>query len=88
LKHEFSETFFGSLVANVLQSYYLGGREDNKSNYFRIDGSLSWNLTEYWRLSTGCSRAYTKSENVPENATANTLYLTIGYNWPKISNPR
>lgn len=85
LKHEFSEKFFGNMTASVLQSRYLGALNGNKSTYYSLDGSLSWTLTEHWRLGTGYSHAYQKTENAPDNATANTVYLTIGYNWPRIS---
>lgn len=84
-KHEFSEKFAGNLTATVLQSRYLGGLESNRSKYFSLDGSLSWDLTGHWRLSTGYLYAHQKSENAPDDAIANTVYMAIGYNWSRIS---
>jgi hypothetical protein len=82
---QFSERLSGTLGASFLQSQYLGGVGAGKSDYYRLDGGLTWTLSEYWRLNAGYSYAHQRSENTPEAATANSVFVSLGYNWPRIS---
>lgn len=85
LTHDFNERISGSLGASVLQSRYLGGTLGNKNNYYRLDGGVAWRLTENWRLNAGYYYAYQKAETATDEATANTFFVSLGYNWPRIS---
>jgi hypothetical protein len=87
LRHDFSETLSGSLSSAYLRSSFLaeGGGD---TDYFRMDSGLTWKLNEWWSLGGGYAFAWQKAKSAPSGATANTVYLSLGYNWPRISMSR
>ena len=42
-------------------------------------------VDEWWTAGGGYSFASQRVKGIPDNASANTVYLSISYNWPKIS---
>jgi hypothetical protein len=82
--HQFSEKLSGNASAAYLFSRYIGGLASD-TEYYRLDSGLSWKLDQWWSAGAGYSFAYQRVKGVPDNASANTVYLSISYNWPKIS---
>jgi len=86
-RHQFSEKLSASAGGAYLISRYLGGLAAD-TEYYRLDSGLSWKLDEWWTAGAGYSFAYQKVKGVPDSASANTIFLSISYNWPKISMSR
>ncbi len=84
INHQFSEKLSANAGGAWLISRYLGGLAAD-AEYYRLDSGLSWKLDEWWTAGAGYSFAYQKIKGVPEDAKANTVFLSISYNWPKIS---
>ena len=83
-KHQFNEKLSANAGGSWLISRYLGGLAAD-TEYYRLDTGISWKLDEWWTAGAGYSFASQKIKGVPENASANTVFLSISYNWPKIS---
>jgi hypothetical protein len=82
--HQFSEKLSGNVYAAYLSSRYITGFGSD-TEYSSLSSSLSWKLDERWTTGAGYSFSYQKVKNASESASANTVYLSISYNWPKIS---
>lgn len=82
--HQFSERLSGNANAAYLLSRYIAG-PGSDTEYINLNSSLGWNLDESWRAGAGYSFAYQRVKGGPDSASANTIYLSISYNWPKIS---
>ena len=65
-------------------SRYLSGLGAD-TDYYRLDSALSWKLDEWWTAGAGYSFAYQKIKDAPNSANANSIFLSISYNWPRIS---
>jgi hypothetical protein len=75
-----------ALDAAAYQTRYVGslvGGSD--SRYYRIEPRLSWRMTEDATMNAGFSYARQKYEDAPVTATANLVYVSIVYKWPKAS---
>ncbi len=81
---QFSEKLSGNSSAVWLVSRYIGGLSGD-IDYYNLNTSLSWKLDEWWSAGGGYSFAYQKVKGAPDSASANTVYLSISFNWPKIS---
>ncbi len=82
--HQFSEKLSGDARGAYLVSRYVGGLGSD-TEYFSLNASLSRRLDEWWSAGAGYSFAHQKVKNAPDSASANTVYLSISYNWPRIS---
>lgn len=84
LRHDFSEILSASFGSAYLRTRFLSN-DGGDTDYFRLDSSLSWKLNEWWSLGGGYAFAWQKAKSAPSGATANTIFLSLGYNWPRIS---
>lgn len=82
--HQFNEKLSGNINAAWLVSRYIGGLSGD-IDYYNLNSSLSWKLDEWWTAGTGYAFSYQKVKGAPDSANANAVYLSISYNWPKIS---
>ncbi len=82
--HQFSEKLSGSAYGAYLISRYIGDLGAD-TEFSSLSSSLAWRLDEWWTLGTGYSFAYQKVKGAPESASSNTIFMSISYNWPKIS---
>lgn len=80
----FSDRLSASASGSYLVSRYLGG-VGNETTYYRTDFTLSYKLDPWWSTSLSYSYAHQTVKGVTQDTAANTVSLTIGYNWPKIS---
>ncbi len=85
--YQFSDKLSGNINGAHLVSRYVGGLSSD-IDYVSLSSSLSWKLDERWTAGTGYSFVYQKVKGTPESASANTIFLSISYNWPKISMSR
>lgn len=84
LSHQFNEKLSGNVNGAWLVSRYIGGLGGDTS-YYNLNSSLSWRLDQWWTAGAGYAYAWQKAKGAPESAVANSIYLSISYNWPKIS---
>ena len=83
---QWSETFSSSLSAAAYKSQYIGGVvTGSDSRYYTIEPRLSWRLSEWWVIDAGYHYAHQKSQSNPLSASANVVYLSVRYAWPKLS---
>ncbi len=82
--HQLSERLTATADGSYLVSRYIGG-VGNDTAYYRLDSNVLWKLDDWWTAGAGYSFAYQKVKDAPDHASANTIYLSISYNWPKIS---
>ena len=87
ISHQFNDLVSGRVSGAYLRSKYLGGLGSD-TDYLALNTSLSWKLDEWWSVGGGYAYAYQKVKNAPESASSNTVFLSISYNWPKMSMSR
>jgi hypothetical protein len=86
--HDLSPTLKASIGASAYRSRYIGDIVSNSdSQYYNFEPRLSWRMTEWWTLDAGYKHSRVEYENSGD-ATANTVYLMLSYNWPKIAASR
>ena len=87
LANKFSPTLTGALDASIYRSRYLGNvisRSD--SRYYTVGPRLSWRMSEWWSLDTGYTHARQEYDNAGSTAaTANSAYVLVRYDWPKLA---
>ena len=85
--NKFSPTLTGALDASIYRSRYLGdviSRSD--SRYYTVGPRLSWRMSEWWSLDTGYTHARQEYDNAGITAaTANSAYVLVRYDWPKLA---
>jgi hypothetical protein len=86
-RYQFSEKLSANLTTDWLRSRYVGGPGQD-SMYYRVDSSLSWKMDERWTLGAGLGQAWQKAADAPSGARANTLFLSVGYDWPRLAMSR
>ena len=83
---QWTPTVSASIYAAAYQTQYVGSLVlGSDSRYYRIEPRLSWRVTEWTTLNAGFSYARQKYEDAPVSATANLVYLSVAYRWPKVS---
>jgi len=83
---QWSPTLSSNIDAGAYQTQYIGGVvTSSNSRYFSLNSSLSWRLSEAWRVDAGYSYARQKYDSAPVAASANVVYLVLSYAWPKLS---
>jgi hypothetical protein len=89
LSRELSETWTAVLEAGIYRSKYIGTAIDpNKSRYLHVEPHVSWRVAPGWQIDAGYSYARQKYDAQPDDATANTVYVTLSYSWQKIARSR
>ena len=83
---QWSPTLSSNIDAGAYQTQYIGGVvTSSNSRYYSLNSSLSWRLSEPWRLDVGYNYARQKLDSAPVAANANVLYLMLSYAWPRLS---
>ncbi len=84
--YKMSERFLAALELELYRSQVGSGVNQNiDRNYYQIQPEFSWKLRPAWRL-TGSYRYRRQSfSNTNKDAIQNAAYLTLTYQWPKIS---
>jgi hypothetical protein len=73
------------LSASWYRNTFLDPLSTNRAErYYRLGARMNWLLTEYWSLEAGFGHERSEREGA-ENATANSVFVSAQYNWPKIS---
>jgi len=86
---QWSPTLSSNIDAGAYQTKYIGGVVTNSnSRYYSLNSSLSWRVSEPWKLDVGYNYARQKYDSAPVAANANVLYLMLSYAWPKLSASR
>jgi hypothetical protein len=87
LSHSWSERLSGRLGASYSRQVFPSGVSGlSTTNYYAGEVGVSYLLAERWRLDAGYR--YTRAEYTQQSLgepQANTLFVTIGYNWPGAS---
>ena len=85
--NKFAPTLTGSVDASIYRSRYIGNIiTSSNSRYYTVGPRLSWRMSEWWSLDTG----YTHSRHEYDNAstaaaTANSAFVLVRYDWPKLA---
>ena len=83
---QWTPTVTTSIDAAAYQTRYAGSLvSGSDSRYYRFEPRLSWRVTEWTTMNAGYSYARQKYEDQPLSATANLVYLSLVYRWPKTS---
>jgi hypothetical protein len=83
---QWSETVTSSLEGSVYRTRYVGNAvATSNSNFYRIQPTLSWRVSEGWTLTGGYSYSLVKYDQTSATARANVAYLIASYTWPKFS---
>jgi hypothetical protein len=87
LSHNFSERFSGRLGASYTRQVFPSGVSGlSTTNLYAAEAGVSYLLAERWRLDAGYR--YTRAEYTQQSRgepQSNTVFVTIGYNWPGAS---
>ncbi len=85
--HEVSERLSANVKGAYLLSRYIGG-VGSDTDYYRVESGLRWQIDEWWSAGAGYSFAHQEGKGAPDSASANTVFLSLSYNWPRISMSR
>ena len=87
MANKFSTTLTGSLDASIYRSRYLGNViTSSDSRYYTVGSRLSWQMSEWWSLNTGYTHSRQEYDNAgTAAATANSAYVLVRYDWPKLA---
>jgi len=84
--YRFSETLSGQLDLSYYQSETANGVGRNRDNeYYWVEPRLNWRFRQFWTLSGSyrySKQTYDRSNN---DAVQNAAYLTLRYDWPRLS---
>lgn len=89
LNKDLTEAMTGAVDAILYRTRYIGSTSPG-SRYFTFEPRLSWRFMEWWTLDSGYRYARSESDATANAAisnvvTANTVYLNLIYNWPKMA---
>ena len=85
--NKFAPTLTGSLDASIYRSRYIGNIiTSSDSRYYTVGPRLSWRMSEWWSLDTGYTHSRQEYDNASTAAaTANSAYVLVRYDWPKLA---
>ena len=85
--NKFSPTLTGSVDASIYRSRYIGNIiTSSDSRYYTVGPRLSWRMSEWWSLDTGYTHSRQEYDNASTAAaTANSAYVLVRYDWPKLA---
>jgi hypothetical protein len=75
-----SERLTAAVSASWTQSRTLG--RSSYDNYLRFSPTLGYKITERWSLGGGYAYTRVSYNEIDEDVEANSVFVTIGYNWP------
>lgn len=59
-----------------------------ESTYFQAEPRVTWTFMRDWSLQAGYVYRHLKDRTEPSAATGNLVYVSLGYNWPKLAASR
>ena len=59
-----------------------------ESTYFQAEPRVTWTFMRDWSLQAGYLYRHLKYRTEPSAATGNLVYVSLGYNWPKLAASR
>lgn len=75
-----------SLALEGFKARSIGGYAANTDrDYYRAEPRLQWKMTEHWTLDASYRYTHQKYLTQAEAADANSVYLTVGYRWPRLA---
>ena len=85
--NKFAPTLTGSVDASIYRSRYIGNIiTSSNSRYYTVGPRLSWRMSEWWSLDTGYTHSRQEYDNASAAAaTANSAYVLVRYDWPKLA---
>ena len=85
--NKFAPTLTGSVDASIYRSRYIGNIiTSSNSRYYTVGPRLSWRMSEWWSLDTGYTHSRQEYDNASTAAaTANSAYVLVRYDWPKLA---
>lgn len=79
-----TEKITGGLSAAWVKSVYDGDLAA-RSRYMTLDASVDWRLDERWTAGARYGYVRSRTDGTPGSASANALYFTLSYQWPRVA---
>lgn len=84
VRKSLTENCTAYLDTSVYRTTYVNAGSAG-SRYYTFEPRLSWQLSEWWTLSSGYRYAKVKYDDATRPVTANAVYVNLNYSWPKVS---
>lgn len=87
--YRFSETLSGNLNLELYNSQSNNSISTNLNrNYYQVEPKLNWRFKQFWTLAASYRYRKQTFDGTSDDAVQNAAYLTLIYQWPRISASR